>query len=110
MENAELSRNLTCRKCEGNIGEVVQQEEKLCDEVETVRDFIYLGDTVSAGGGCEAAVTTRTRCWWVNFRECGELMYRRFSLWLKASVYKSYVRPASKKARLEFYKGQKDPL
>ena len=25
--------------------------------VETVREFTYLGDRVSAGGGCEAAVT-----------------------------------------------------
>ena len=33
----KLSRNFTCRKCEGNIGEVVEQEEKLCDEVETVQ-------------------------------------------------------------------------
>ena len=32
----KVSRNFTCRKCEGNIGEVVEQEERLCDEVETV--------------------------------------------------------------------------
>ena len=35
----------------------VKQELKLCDEVETVREFTYLGDSLSAGGGCEAAVT-----------------------------------------------------
>ena len=29
----------------------------LCDEVETVREFTYLGDSVSVGGECEAAVT-----------------------------------------------------
>ena len=29
----------------------------LCDEVEAVREFTYLGDGVSAGGGCEAATT-----------------------------------------------------
>ena len=33
----KFSRNLAWRKCEGNIGEAVEQEEKLCDEVETVR-------------------------------------------------------------------------
>ena len=32
-----ISRNLTCRKCERNIEEAVEQEEKLCDEVESVR-------------------------------------------------------------------------
>ena len=36
-------------------------EENLCDEVETVRLFLYLGDRVSIGGGCEAVVTARTR-------------------------------------------------
>ena len=35
-----FSRNLAYRKCEGNIGEAVGQEEKLCDEVETVCQFI----------------------------------------------------------------------
>ena len=40
--------------------------EMLCDEVETVRKFIYLGDRVSAIGGCEAAVTARTRCGFVK--------------------------------------------
>ena len=39
------------------------QGEKLCDEVETVREFTYLGVRVSSGVGCEAAVTARTRCW-----------------------------------------------
>ena len=34
----------------------------LCDEVENVREFTYLGDRLSAGRGCEVAVTARTRC------------------------------------------------
>ena len=67
----------------------------LCDDVKTVREFTYHSDRVSAGGECETAVTARTRCGWVMFRECGELLYvRRFPLKLKGVVYKSYVRPA----------------
>ena len=31
----------------------------LCKEVGTARVFAYLGDRVSAGGRCEAAVTVR---------------------------------------------------
>ena len=27
-------------------------------------EFTYLGDRVNAGGGCEPAVTVRTRCEW----------------------------------------------
>ena len=73
----------------------MEQEETLCDEVETVWEFIYCGDRVSAGGGCEAAVTARTRCACVNFEECGELIYgRRFPLRLKWAVYWCLVRPA----------------
>ena len=63
--------------------------------METVREFTYLGDRVSAGGGCEAAVTARTRCWWVKPRECSELLHgRRYPLKLKGTVYNSYVRPS----------------
>ena len=43
----------------------MEQEVKLCDGVETVCGFTYLGDRVSVGGGCEAAVTARTICGWV---------------------------------------------
>ena len=31
-----------------NIGEAVELEVKLCDEVETVSEFTYVGDSVSA--------------------------------------------------------------
>ena len=41
------------------------------------------------------AVTARTRCESVKFREYGELLYgRRFPLRLKGSVYKSCIWPA----------------
>ena len=50
---------------------------------------------MSAGGGCEAAVTARTRCGWFKLMECGALLYGRiFPLKLKGAVFKSYVRPA----------------
>ena len=41
----------------GIIREAVEHEERLFDEVETIRECSYLGDKASAGGGCEAAVT-----------------------------------------------------
>ena len=60
-----------------------------------MREFTCLRDRVSAGGGCETAVTARTRCGWVKFMECSELLYgRRFPLRLKGAVYSSYVGPA----------------
>ena len=70
----------------------MEQEVRLCDGVETVRELIYLDGRVSAGGGCEAAVTVRTRCEWVKFRECCELLICMiFPLRLKEAVYR---RPA----------------
>ena len=53
----------------------MEEEERLCDDVETVWEFTYLGDRVGTVGGCEAAVTARTRCWWAMFWECGVLQY-----------------------------------
>ena len=41
-----------------------------------------------------AAVTARTTFWWVKFRECGSLLYRkRFLLKLRGIVFQSYVWP-----------------
>ena len=92
---AKFSRKLACRKCKWNVGEAVEQEKRLCDEVQTIREFTYLGDRVSAGEGCEAAVTVRTRCGWHKLRECSELQYgRRLPPKLNEAVCKSYVRPA----------------
>ena len=63
MVTSMFQGNITSKKCEGNIGEAVEQEERSCYEVETMRKFTYLGVSVRACGGCEAAVSARTRCW-----------------------------------------------
>ena len=64
-----LAMHFICSKCKG----MVDLIKKLCDEVETVNGFCYLGDRLNASGGCEAAVTARVRIGWVRFRESGEL-------------------------------------
>ena len=48
--------------------------KKMCDKVEAINGFCYLGDRLNTSGGCEAAVTARVRIGWVRFRECGELL------------------------------------
>ena len=45
----KFSRSFTCRKCEINTCEPVEREEKFCDEVRTVGEFLYLCDRLSAG-------------------------------------------------------------
>ena len=67
----------------------------MCEEVETVRGFCYLGDRVNTKGGCEAAVTARGRTGWLKFRECRELLNSKwFSLKMKGMVYRISVRLA----------------
>ena len=89
----KLGRDFVCGRCEKKDEELTEQVEELCEEVETVRSFCYLGDRVDANGGCEIAVTARARLGWVKFRECGELLNsRRFSLKVKGTVYRSCVR------------------
>ena len=63
--------------------------------METVCKITYFGEMESAGGGCEAADSARTRCRLVMLREFGEMLYgRRLPLRLKGAVHKSYVRSA----------------
>ena len=85
------ARFLVCSKCNkvtNGAGEV--QQEVMCDEVEIVKGFCYLGNRLNASGGCEAAVTARTRLGWKKFRECGEIQFgKRFSLYIKAMLYGS---------------------
>ena len=58
---------------------LVEPVEVMCEEVETMRGFCCLKDSVNASGGCEAAVTARARIGWVKFKECGELLNSKSS-------------------------------
>ena len=41
--------------------ETVNSIEKLCDKVETVNGFCYLGDRLNSSGGCEAQLQQKNR-------------------------------------------------
>ena len=46
------------------------KEVKVDDEkLEAVLEFCYLGDMLSAGGGCELAAVTRCKFVWGRFRQ-----------------------------------------
>ena len=65
------------------------------DKLEVVASFCYLGDMLSAGGGCEMAVTTRVKTAWKNFRELlPVLTSRHLSDKTRGHVYSSCVRSA----------------
>ena len=55
------ARHFVCRRCT-DVGDGREKTvEVLCDEVETVKRFCYLGDRLNVSGGCETAVTSRVR-------------------------------------------------
>ena len=65
----------------------MKQEGKLCNDVATVSEIKYQNVWVSIGGGCQAVVTATTRCGWVKFKECGQLLCgKRFPLRLKGDI------------------------
>ena len=65
------------------------------DKLEVVASFCYLCDMLSAGGGCEMAVTTRVKTAWKKFRELlPVLTSRHLSYKTRGHVYSSCVRSA----------------
>jgi len=64
-----LARDFVCKNCKDE-KEMKEPVELLCNGVETVTEFSYLGDRLNATGGCDVAVTARIRIGWMNFRKC----------------------------------------
>ena len=91
----KFAMHFLCSKCEGIVEGTVDLIEKLCDEVETVNEFCYLGDRLNASSGCEAAVIARVSIGWVKFRECGKLLLRNsFPLRIKGKVCRCCIKSA----------------
>ena len=72
--NSSMAKFFVCSKCNKANGVEVQQEV-ICNKVETVKGFRYLGNRLNASGGCEAAVTARTKLGRRKFRECKEILF-----------------------------------
>ena len=62
-----------CARCMGHAhpidGRPQSEVQVGPDKLEVVASFCYLGDMLSAGGGCEITVTTRLKTAWKKFRE-----------------------------------------
>ena len=88
-----------CARCMGNArpidGRPQSEVQVGPDKLEVVASFCYLGDMLSAGGGCEMAVTTRVKTAWKKFRELlPVLTSRHLSFKTRGHVYSSCVRSA----------------
>ena len=88
-----------CARCMGNASPIdgrPQNEVQVGpDKLEVVASFCYLGDMLSAGGGCEIMVTTRVKTAWKRFRELlPVLTSHHLSYKTPGHVYSSCVRSA----------------
>jgi len=63
---SSTAKNFVCARCRNVTEGRVELIDKFCDDVMTVGAFCYLGDRKNASGGCEAAVTARTRIGWMK--------------------------------------------
>ena len=67
--------------------QIVDSIKKLCDEMNTVYDFCYLGDGLTARSSCEVAFTDIVKINLVKFREYRDLLLgNRFLLQIKGKV------------------------
>ena len=88
-----------CARCMGNAppidGRPQSEVQVGPDKLEVVAFFCYLGDMLSAGGGCEMAVTTRVKTAWKMFKELlPVLTSRHLSYKTPGQVYSSCMRSA----------------
>ena len=58
-----------CARCMGNAHPIDGRPHSGPDKLEVVASFCYLGDMLSASGGCEITVTTHVKTAWQKFRE-----------------------------------------
>ena len=78
-----------------SLGGRPQREVQGPNKLEVVASFCYLGDMLSAAGGCELSTTTRVKTAWKKFKELlPVLSSHHLSFKTHGRVYNSCVRSA----------------
>ena len=88
-----------CTRCQGTarlLDDRPQKEVQVGpDKLEVVASFCFLGDMLSAAGGCELSTTTRVKTAWKKFKNLlPVLSSRHLSFKTRGHVYSSCVRSA----------------
>ena len=88
-----------CTRCQGTARTLEGRSQKEVqvgpDKLEVVASFCYLGDMLSAAGGCERSTTTRVKTFWKKFKDLlPVLSSRHLSFKTRGHVYSSCVRSA----------------
>ena len=85
-----------CTRCQGSArsrdGRPQKEVQVGPDKLEVVASFCYLGDMLSAAGGCELSTTTRVKTAWKKFKDLlPVLSSRHLSFKTSGRVYSSCV-------------------
>ena len=88
-----------CTLCQGTArpldGRPQNEVQVRPDKLEVLASFYYLGDMLSAAGGCELSTTTRVKTAWKKFKDLlPVLSSSHFSFKTRGLVYSSCVRSA----------------
>ena len=88
-----------CTRCQGTARPLDGRPQKEVQvgpgKLEVVASFCYLGDMLSAAGGCELSTTTRVKTTWKKFKDLlPVLSSRHLSFKTHGHVYSSCVRSA----------------
>ena len=88
-----------CTRCRGTArlldGRPQKEVQVGPDKLEVVASFCYLGDMLSAAGGCELSTATRVKTAWKKFKDLlPVLSSRHLSFKTRGRVYSSCVRSA----------------
>ena len=88
-----------CTRCKGTARPLDGRPQKDVqvgpDKLEVVASFCYLGDMLSAAGGCELSTTTRVKTAWKKFKELKPVLSsRHLSFKTRGRVYSTCVRSA----------------
>ena len=88
-----------CTRCQGNARPLDVRPQKEVqvgpDKLEVEASFCYLGDMLSAAGGCELLTTTRVKTAWKKFKDLLPVHASRYLCFkTRGRVYSSCVRSA----------------
>ena len=88
-----------CTRCQGTAcpldGRPQKEVQVGPDKLEVVASFCYLGDMLSAAGGCELSTTTRVKTAWKKFKDLLPVLSSpHLSFKTRGRVYSSCVRSA----------------
>ena len=99
LKRLKKDSDYRCTQCQGTARPLDGRPQKEVqvgpDKLEVVASFCYLGDMLSAAGGCELSTTTCVKTAWKKFKDLlPVLSSRHLSFKTRGHVYSSCVRSA----------------